>query len=375
MIWRRILAWAACLGMLPLAYADPEADPVKPDESLIIFPSLCWHADDSTRRWQADIHAWIYEPPLVEASTAWAWLFEGEAEPADDEAADDALLQERLWWFLVDNERGKRIRFEIAGHEHVASPSQPSGHVHDRFPLPADWQPDSDGAPVLTARAPDGRDFSGSLTCLPAQGLSVISDVDDTIKISEVHDKHALLANTFLRPYRPVDGVADLFTRLAAEHQASFHYLSASPWQLYPVLDEFRQAHGFPAGSFHLKHFRLKDRSFFALFDDPYTYKLGAIEALLTRLGNRDLVLVGDSGEQDPEVYGEIARRYPDRVKAILIREVSVPGALPRDERAAVAFAGVDSERVHWFGDDADEPPSLTLPGTGETVSASRVPD
>lgn len=371
MIWRRILALAACMGLLPMAYADPDADPVKPDESLIIFPSLCWPAP-GTGQWQADVHAWIYEPPLIEASTAWKWLFEDEAEPADDETVDDALLQERLGWFLVDNERGKRLRFEIADQEHVATPSRADGHVHDRFLLPDDWQPDDSGAVQLVSQSPDGRDFSGMLNCLQRDGLSVISDIDDTIKISEVHDKRALLANTFLRPYRPVAGVADLFARLARDHQASFHYLSASPWQLYPVLDEFREAQGFPAGSFHLKHFRLKDRSFFALFDDPYTYKLEAIETLLTRLGERDLVLVGDSGEQDPEVYGEIARRYPDRVKAILIRDVSIPGAPPRDEREAVAFAGVDTSRVHWFADDAPEGLALTLPASGEGGSSAQ---
>ena len=353
MFWRKVLAWAACLGILPLAYADPDADPVKPDESLVVFPSLCWK-DAVTPQWQADIHAWIYEPPLVEAAAVWAWLVGDEAEPVVDDAGDD-LLQERLQWFLVDNERGKRLRFKIGDASHVTGASGPDGHVHETVTLVDAGVGEAATTARIVNRAPDGREFSGRLDCLPPRGLSVISDIDDTVKISEVHDKQALLANTFLRPYRPVAGMARLYARLANEREARFHYLSASPWQLYPVLDEFILARGFPAGSFHLKHFRLKDRSFFALFDDPYTYKLEAMEDLLTRLGERDLVLVGDSGEQDPEVYGELARRYPQRVRAIVIRDVGVPGAPSRAERAAVAFAGVEAGRVFWFADAVPE--------------------
>ena len=40
----------------------------------------------------------------------------------------------------------------------------------------------------------------------PRQGISVISDIDDTIKISEVLDKVRLLANTFIHPFKPVPG-------------------------------------------------------------------------------------------------------------------------------------------------------------------------
>ena len=349
MFWRRVLAWAACLGILPLAYADPDADPVKPDESLVVFPSLCWQDADHSR-WQADIHAWIYEPPLVEAAAAWSWLVGDEADPVEEDGDDD-LLQQRLQWFLVDNERGKRLRFEIGDTTHVTGASGPDGHVLETVTLPHGSGLETVTTARLVNRAPDGRQFSGQLSCLPSRGLSVISDIDDTIKISEVHDKQALLANTFLRPYRPVAGMAGLYAHLANERHARFHYLSASPWQLYPELDAFMLAAGFPAGTFHLKHFRLKDRSFFALFDDPYTYKLGAIEDLLVRLGERDLILVGDSGEQDPEVYGEIARRYPERVRAIVIRDVAVPGAPTRAERAAAAFADVEAERIFWFTD------------------------
>lgn len=367
---RRILAWAACLGMLPLACAHPEADAVKPDEDLVVFPSVCWQDPDSGR-WQVDVHAWIFEPPLVELGAAWRWLSGEAGDDLIEGEAENSLARERLRWFLVDNERNKRLRLAVAGVDHVTSASGPNGHVREQVAMPADWRPPEGEDATVRGEAPDGREFTGQLACLPPGGLSVISDIDDTVKISEVHDKRALLANTFLRPYRPVEGMAAFYSRLEREHEARFHYLSASPWQLYPALSEFLDAEGFPAGTFHLKHFRLKDESFFSLFADPFDYKIGLIEDLIARMPGRDLILIGDSGEQDPEVYGEIARRYPDRVRAILIRDVDAPGAEPRDRRRAVAFAGVDAARVHWFsgglpgeiGDLSFEPLSRTVAG------------
>ena len=351
MIWRKILAWAACCGLLPLAYADPQADPVKPDEQLLIFPALCWQERPSGQ-WQVDLHAWIYEEPLAELDTAWRWLVGPEEQAGEPD--DESLRRERLRWFVVDNERGKRLRFDVAGVSHVAAASGADGHVHDTVSMPQGWDPHTGAAGIVNA-APDGRRFAGRLACLPPQGLSVISDIDDTVKISEVHDKAALLANTFSRPYRAVSGMAPFYARLAREHGADFHYLSASPWQLYPPLAAFFEERGFPSGSFHLKHFRLKDSSFLALFEDPVTYKLELIETLFGRLGERDVILIGDSGERDPEVYGEVARRYPDRVRAIVIREVGESDQAARAQRQAVAFAGVDPARVHWFSGDVPE--------------------
>ncbi|HKS36694.1 MAG TPA: App1 family protein, partial [Verrucomicrobiae bacterium] len=124
---------------------------------------------------------------------------------------------------------------------------------------------------------------------------------------------------------------------------ARFHYVSASPWQLYLPLAEFVRTNGFPEGTFHLKPFRVKDESFFDLFKSPEHYKPGVIEPLLKRFPGRRFVLVGDSGERDPEIYGALARRFPDQVKRVLIRDVTGEG--PDAARYQKAFRDVPRER------------------------------
>src|SRR5690606_16999887 len=121
--------------------------------------------------------------------------------------------------FVVDNERGKRVAVTVAGVTEVCPPSRPNGHFDCEVRLSAGSAQAAAGGAVteptpLEVRAllsaGDDRHFAGTVTLLPPAGVSVVSDIDDTVKVTDVHDRDELLANTFIRPYRAVDGMADL---------------------------------------------------------------------------------------------------------------------------------------------------------------------
>jgi phosphatidate phosphatase APP1 len=59
-------------------------------------------------------------------------------------------------------------------------------------------------------------------------------------------------------------------------------------------------------------------------------HKRVEIEAILTTYPHLPYILIGDSGQEDPEIYGEIVRAFPNRILSIFIRDVS-----PRDKRKA----------------------------------------
>ena len=124
------------------------------------------------------------------------------------------------------------------------------------------------------------REFFGVVHLIPSEGISVISDIDDTIKVSDVTNKKELIRNTFLRPFRAVEGMADTY-RCWADQGVVFHLVSSSPWQLYEPLARFLAESGFPESTFHLKRFRLTDRTAFNLLADPLTTKPQAIEPIL----------------------------------------------------------------------------------------------
>ncbi|MBI4860622.1 MAG: App1 family protein, partial [Candidatus Riflebacteria bacterium] len=167
----------------------------------------------------------------------------------------------------------------------------------------------------------DSRRFEGSAALVGKRGVSVISDIDDTVKVTDVANRRELLANTFIRPFKAVAGMADAYA-CWARAGAAFHFVSSSPWQLYPSLVEFFDQERFPRAALHLKLFRFKDSSVLSLLDKPEKHKIPTIEAIIGRFPERTFVLVGDSTEKDPEIYGEIARKHRDRVGAIFIRGV-----------------------------------------------------
>ena len=206
------------------------------------------------------------------------------------------------------------------------------------------------------ARGPTPR--SPGLHLLGEQGLSVISDIDDTIKITHVHDRAALLRQTFFRDFEAVPGMADLYGRWQAAG-AAFDYVSRSPWQLFTPLAEFVSEHGFPAGTFHMRNFRWKNASTMES-DKDGSKKLAVIAEIFANLPQRQFICVGDSGEHDPEVYGELARRHPGQVKAIFIRCVN--GAERRSERLARAFDGLPDSMWQGFEEPAELPVDICHP-------------
>ena len=195
------------------------------------------------------------------------------------------------------------------------------------------------------------RIFEGSVRLFPGSGVSVISDIDDTVKITNVTDRRQLLENTFFKPFEAVPGMAALYRDLEAQG-ASLHFVSSSPWQLYEPLTEFLDAAGFPDATLNLKSVRLRDETLFDLFKKGTETKPLQIEPILERYPGRKFILVGDSGEQDPEVYGDIARRYPGSIRRILIRNLD--GGKPGDERYREAFRDLPAASWQLF-DDARE--------------------
>lgn len=342
---------SALLSLPSRVLADDGASSIKSDEQVLFFPTAAqW--DSSTRTWRVPIRGWIFEPETdsisrrIAVSRMQSALGLSPGEPAS------RLFAQRASWFLVDNERDKSIAITIAGQTLVLPPSNADGHFTGQAILSDEQakQHARDGRLMFAAvtETDDRRSFTGMVHLCPPEGVSVVSDIDDTIKITEVRDRRRLLKRTFLEPFEAVPGMATLYRRWA-EADTQFHYVSAGPWHLYEPLSTFMRQQRFPEGTFHLKRFRVKDVSVKNLFQDPIAYKQAVIENLMRAFPKRRFVFVGDSGEKDPEVYGILARKYPDQVMRILIRDVTQQER--DDARYQSALHGVPGERWKLFRD------------------------
>jgi phosphatidate phosphatase APP1 len=156
--------------------------------------------------------------------------------------------------------------------------------------------------------------------------FGIISDIDDTILWSNVSNKLRMLkmlavSNAHTR--KPFKGVAAFYRALhegasGAENNPLF-YVSSSPWHLYTPLVDFFQSQGIPPGPLLLKE--LGVRSLFGA-GRHQEHKLGNIEQILRTYPQLPFVLIGDSGQEDPEIYKEVVLRHPGRIRTIYIRNV-----------------------------------------------------
>lgn len=180
--------------------------------------------------------------------------------------------------------------------------------------------------------------------------LGVISDLDDTVVQTGATDARALLRSVFLANARtrlPFAGVAALYRALqdgadGGQNNPVF-YVSSSPWNLYDVLAEFLAIREIPEGPIMLRDWGLSDREL--LPTSHGSHKIEAIRSIIELYPTLPFVLIGDSGQEDPEIYREVVARYPSRVLAIYIRNVT-PDARRAERIRALAreVAGARSE-------------------------------
>ena len=325
-------------------------------DRVVLFPSLGQLSTDQ-RHWIVQIHGDVSTAGrMTLGKRLLLKLLQRTMRATNDDFASP-LFQQRIARFVAQDRPGKRIAVRI-GEAVVPLPktTRRNGHFQSLVKVPCEEVAES-GSPAaqelplavhsLTCEAP----LPGRAFLLAPRGLSVISDIDDTLKHSFVACKRTLLANTFLRPFETIPGMAGLFRDWAAAG-AAIHYVSSSPWQLYQHLAEHLQAEGFPDGSFHLRAFRLRDHLLRRLLMLRRSGKIGVIRNILRMYPQRRFLLIGDSGEHDPEIYGALARRFPQQVAGVLIRQLDDPRSSP--QRFTKAFRHVDPLLVRLYRDSGE---------------------
>jgi phosphatidate phosphatase APP1 len=174
--------------------------------------------------------------------------------------------------------------------------------------------------------------------------LGIVSDIDDTVLQTHVTQKLKMIwvtlsGSAFTR--MPFEGTSELYRALCAgasgRAENPVFYVSKSPWNLYDFLVDFMDHHQLPRGPLLLRDIGLHEAP-------PLDHKSETLRVLFETYSELSFVLIGDSGERDPEIYLETAARYPGRVRVIYIRDLGgknrkLPGAGRAQELTARARA------------------------------------
>lgn len=178
----------------------------------------------------------------------------------------------------------------------------------------------------------------------PATGFGVVSDVDDTVMVTAIPRPLLAAWNTFVRNEHarvPTPGMAVFLERLAStRHGVPVIYLSTGAWNVAPTLTRFLSRNLFPAGPLLLTDWGpTHDR----WFRSGRAHKEESLERLAQEFPGFRWLLVGDDGQHDVEIYGAFAKRHPDAVAAVAIRQLSPGEAVlagrgtPAEQRSQVA--------------------------------------
>jgi phosphatidate phosphatase APP1 len=244
-----------------------------------------------------------------------------------DERIRPAAAADRRWRNLAaflkriesDEVAGARIR-AIAGRRRLETVTDREGYFRFSLEPPAKQ--------VRLELVDDPRIHATVRIAMPAARarFGVISDIDDTLVQTNVTRRVRMLltvALTNAHTRKPFAGAAAFYRALHAGINPVF-YVSKSPWNLYPLLLEYLDLQKLPRGPLLLRDFGLRMKK---------RHKAESIEAILATYPKLGFLLIGDSGEEDPEIYAAVVQRHPKRIRAIYIRSVHP------DARRAAAIA------------------------------------
>jgi phosphatidate phosphatase APP1 len=370
--------WVASAVLLSLLSAGcaPKGGPGAGEE-IVFFPSPASVSADG-QSWALTIQGRIFEPTT--GSIGRTELIDAIAKAADldyDEAKS-AVFHERARYFLSDSEKNRRVSVRIGDQTFSLPASDKAGYFTAEIPLVKDEASKlaKDGVisfESLPTAANPGR-FPGKVMLVPEEGVSVVTDMDDTIKETHVLDRKEMLKNTFVRPFVAVAGMPALYRswKEALGGRIQFHVVSAGPWQFNEPLRGFTEEAGFPSFTWHMRSVDINAANLKELKPDPYPFKVQTIEALMRRFPKRHFMCVGDSGEKDPEVYSKILSEFQERVDAVFIRDVTGQGQ--DADRYKTLFPGEAAAKLRVFRDPKDLPPLASLTGARGPSVLSGIP-
>ncbi len=243
----------------------------------------------------------------------------------------------------------------LARGQRMTLTSDEEGYVEIARDLPVEESPANRESIAYEIRSGQEESFHISDSLVHPSSTAeygVISDIDDTILETGVSTplKWKLLVNSLLTRTgrrKSFEGGSSLYQALSAGKAPGaanpFFYVSNSPWNMYNYIEAFLVRYTYPEGVIMLRDFGRR-----AHRTEGYQAheKKDRIEFILRHIPDLPFVMIGDAGEADTEIYLRLLTAYPDRIKAILIRQVANRRRNRRVEAQIREYSGMMKENI-----------------------------
>ncbi|WPH00211.1 Hypothetical protein R9X50_00303400 [Acrodontium crateriforme] len=185
---------------------------------------------------------------------------------------------------------------------------------------------------------------NGTAYLVPNEGLTVVSDIDDILRVTKIYEPKEGLLNTFARPFVQWENMPDIYRNWSqALPNLHFHYLTTTPEQVTRNYMQFIYS-TYPGGSFDTRPLNFSN----------VAETLSVREFLLTKIfetfPNRKFVLVADTSNSDVmKDYPKMAHDYPDQVQCIFLRNTSASDSGDKFPYDTSGFKGLPQSKYMFF--------------------------
>lgn len=153
---------------------------------------------------------------------------------------------------------------------------------------------------------------------VPPTGFTVISDIDDILRITQIYIPKNGLLNSFAKPYVPWMNMPSIYANWSTSiPNIHFHYLTTTPEQVTRNYMDFIYK-TYPAGSFDTRPLNFSDVA------ATLSIRKFLLEKVFETFPTRKFILVADTSNSDVmRDYPQLALEHPSQVQCILLRNTS----------------------------------------------------
>jgi hypothetical protein len=179
---------------------------------------------------------------------------------------------------------------------------------------------------------------------VPESGLTIISDIDDILRVTKIYEPKEGLLNSFARAFTPWMNMPDIYANWSRSiPNFHFHYLTTTPEQVTRNYMEFIYE-TYPGGSFDTRPLNFSDVS----------ATLSIRKFLLTKIfetfPNRKFILIADTSNSDVmKDYPEMATDFPGQVQCIFLRNTSSTDSGDKFPYDTSGFKGLNQSQYMFF--------------------------
>ncbi|KAJ7449656.1 hypothetical protein FB451DRAFT_1147098 [Mycena latifolia] len=345
----------AVQSSLGLSDADVAALPTQ----VLNLPS---YANWTSQGWSLVVHGNVFKQPNISQSKlddlANAFLIDTSVSqlPADQAAQARNLTAE----IYVIQQANVNVTMNLtpltpAGKANGTSqtltvgPTSPEGDFNSPMSIPDPKKQlqagnETNGIQQMSVHV-DGTDTGNATAYLvPNTGITIISDIDDILRVTKIYEPKEGLLNSFARPFTQWMNMPEIYANWSKTlPQLHFHYLTTTPEQITRNYMQFIYA-TYPLGSFDTRPLNFSDVS------ATLSIRKFLLDRIFQTYPQRKFVLVADTSNSDVmKDYPQMATDFPGQVQCILLRNTSATDSGDKFPYDTSGFKGMNQSMYMFF--------------------------